>query len=193
MGPLSEAFKTRSLAGVFETFWGRCLLWQRADDTDSLKKISASDPPSRCPPTWSWMAYQGAITFMSIEGDSLDWNGKVELPPALSDGKRKQTSWLRTSRSEENLVINAMGFKIIRNDGIVYDDGNASVAELTKCVIIGIEKGSDHAASKWHYVLVVQEKNIDAEGNIYCERVGAGCLKGESIALDDQPTLMLLE
>ncbi|TGO83046.1 hypothetical protein BPOR_0711g00010 [Botrytis porri] len=51
MERLTIAFKTRSLSGLFKTFWGRCLLWRRADNTEPLKKIPSSTHSRRTPPT----------------------------------------------------------------------------------------------------------------------------------------------
>lgn len=39
MDRLTQAFRTQSLAGLFKSFWGHCLLWQRAENAKSLKKI----------------------------------------------------------------------------------------------------------------------------------------------------------
>lgn len=58
MERLAGAFKSRSLAGIFETggfetYWGRCLLWTRADDVTSTKKILPGLDTRKNPTTWS--------------------------------------------------------------------------------------------------------------------------------------------
>ena len=73
MDRLTGALRTQSLAGLFEAFRGRCLLWKRAEEVTRLKKIPLGTHTKKTPPSWSWMAYEGAITFLQPEGDTLDW------------------------------------------------------------------------------------------------------------------------
>ncbi|TGO11614.1 hypothetical protein BTUL_0105g00040 [Botrytis tulipae] len=188
MERLTIAFKTRSLAGLFKTFWGRCLLWRRADNTGPLKKILPGTHSRRTPQTWSWMAFDGAISFIEPGGGHVSWNDAgVKLPFANLTGY--QTSWLRTSCQNDSVAIKAeaFDFDIPANAGkieayIYYDDSTTSTA---KCVIFGTDKHHVNGASmKKHYVLIVKPL-LDVLGTTSYERCGVGYILGKYIRLDD--------
>ncbi|KAF7559255.1 hypothetical protein G7046_g4897 [Stylonectria norvegica] len=79
---LIRGFNCRGGFGILDdsTRWGpshrsllhRSLLWHRAVDGDSLREIPF--PPHRQKvPTWSWMAFKGAIDYLSVPFDAVDW------------------------------------------------------------------------------------------------------------------------
>jgi len=188
MERLTESFKTQSLAGLFKTFWGRCLLWQKADGVAPLKKIPHGDHTRKVPPTWSWMAFDGAISFIEPKGGQVHWNdSEIKLP----FDHRTQTSWLRTSHKKDSMAIRAkaLDFKITpiaaESEAFISLDGcDALTGTFSKCVIIGSEKQqTSNAATKKHYVLIVKITS-ETDGTTTCERVGVGCLSGKFIRFD---------
>ncbi|TGO40875.1 hypothetical protein BHYA_0030g00420 [Botrytis hyacinthi] len=196
MERLTIAFKTRSLAGLFKTFWGRCLLWRRADNTGPLKKIPPGKHSRRTPPTWSWMAFDGAISFIEPGGGHVSWNDAgVKLPFANLTGD--QTSWLRTSCQNDSVAIQAeaFDFDIPANASkseayIYYDDSTISTA---KCVIVGTDKHHVNDASmKKHYVLIVKPRS-DILGATSYKRCGIGYILGKYIRLNGPSVYVLIE
>ncbi|KAF7932523.1 uncharacterized protein EAE98_003822 [Botrytis deweyae] len=196
MERLTIAFKTRSLAGLFKTFWGCCLLWRRADNTRPLKKIPTGTNHRRTPPTWSWMAFDGAITFIEPVGGQVSWNGAgVKLPFANLTGY--QTSWLRTSCQNDCVAIQAkvFDFNIPANASrseacIYYDDSTICTA---KCVIVGTEKyHANDASMEKHYVLIVKPLS-DILSTISYERCGVGYMLGKYIRLGDPSVYVPIE
>ncbi|KAF7896065.1 hypothetical protein EAF00_006080 [Botryotinia globosa] len=196
MERLTIAFKTRSLAGLFKSFWGRCLLWRRADNTGPLKKIPPGTHSRRTPPTWSWMAFDGAISFIEPGGGHVSWNDTgVKLPFANLTGY--QSSWLRTSCQNESVAVQAeaFDFDIPENTSkseayIYYDD---SMIGTTKCVIVGTDKHQVNGASmKKHYVLIVKPL-LDVLGTTSYERCGVGYILGKYIRLDDLSVFVSIE
>jgi hypothetical protein len=188
MERLTEAFKTRSLAGLFETFWGRCLLWQRAERAAPLKKIPFGIHSRRTPPSWSWMASDGVISFIKPEGGQVDWNDKnITLP--FQD--HTQASWLRTSHRNDSVAIRAQAFDYdiassasAAQADLSWDNGQALPSAATKCVIIGSEKRQvTDLRNRIHYVLIVKAR-LKEPGAVSYERVGVGYLIGKFIDLD---------
>lgn len=181
MERLTSAFRTQSLAGLFKNFWGRCLLWQRAEGARPLKKIPLGTHTKRTPPSWSWMAFEGAISFLEPEGGEFDWNERgVELPFA-----RPQSSWLKTSHLRDSNAIHAQAFEFAHAEnsttGEAYlssDNDNALSTTAAKCVVIGSEK--EHAKDpdrRKHYVVFVSQTT----GALSYERVGVGYVPGKFI------------
>ena len=182
MDRLTGAFRTQSLAGLFEAFWGRCLLWKRAEDVTRLQKIPLGTHTKKTPPSWSWMAYEGAISFLEPKGGTVDWNVKgIKLPFA----GRSQLSWLKTSYSQGSnaIVGDAFDFDLRHDPGngkiyISYDDSEATPPTALKCVVIGSEKEhmTNPTTRKHYLVLVSRSARID---EVTYERVGVGYMLGE--------------
>jgi hypothetical protein len=187
MERLTDAFKTRSLAALFETFWGRCLLWRRADGVEPLKKIPRGTHARKIPPTWLWMAFESVISFIEPEGGQVDWNDPDVILPFAN---RAQASWLRTSHRSDSVAIRAKAFGFGVAVGaseskafLSYDGGKVPTSASTKCVIIGSEKQHvSDAGTRIYYVLIVKAIS-DAPGTTSYERVGVGYLLGKFILL----------
>ncbi|QSZ32547.1 hypothetical protein DSL72_002125 [Monilinia vaccinii-corymbosi] len=188
---LAMAFKTRSLAGIFGRYWGRCLLWRR-DGSIPLKKIPHGQHSRKVPPTWSWMAFEGPISFIEPKGDQVGWNtSDVTLP--FDDNTDDQASWLSTSFRENSLAIRAKAFDFTKPDGassnevfLCYD---AAEIISAKCVIIGIEKQPvGDAGRKKHYILIVKPIS-DLPGTEAYERCGVGYVLGKFI--HDSPSFSI--
>lgn len=191
---LVTAFETHGGYGVFQgEFFGRSLLWVRdARFTDKLKKIDFPSSQKYAVPTWSWMAYQGAITFMNLPFDEVDWEegrDAIKSPWTWSDSSSSSTTW-HTGNSNENIDLTAYARDLVSpgsaEKGIVYDQGRTGLADgRLKCVVVGKEKVRDEktdvALLRHYYVLVV----VPRRGlEIGYERVGAACLPGTCITWD---------
>jgi hypothetical protein len=207
---LVRAFKTNGGYGVFEgSFFGRSLLWQRDINVepDGLKEIAFPLKQQYFVPTWSWMAYQGAITFMDLPFDGVQWEqydaegkgiqwqwrarGKSDTSSSLSSFSSNPAWHTGDSNEEANLVMRARGFvnfPAVHDDRrIVYDRATRPILDrVVKCVVIGRKKANsmmDTAEKLEHYVIIVAAKRNESEDNIY-ERVGVGSLPSSWIVQD---------
>ncbi|KAI8665084.1 Protein kinase domain-containing protein [Fusarium sp. Ph1] len=193
---LVNAFETHGGYGVFQgEFFGRSLLWIRdARFTDKLKEIDFPSSQKYAVPTWSWMAYQGAITFMNVPFDEVDWEeGKdaIKSPWTWNDSSSSSATW-HTGNSNENIDLTAYARDLVSpgsaEKGIVFDQGRTGLTDGTlKCVVVGKEKVRDEKADvallRHYYVLLVVPRRSLETGY---ERVGAACLPGTCISWDSE-------
>jgi len=203
---MNDYFGESCVAGLFRGFWGRCLLWRRADDTQAMKAIDFDlDTPNnpglvvpvprrthKAAPSWSWMAYEGGITFLAVPDGSLAWNSQIKLPFI----NRGRTSWIATSRYDDSVALRceAMDFDVVSASSeleayIQYDGGDASPSEPTKCIIVGSHKQFENDEGRQHYVLIVRSKPGASSGNSY-ERIGVGHMLGKFIRFE-QPAVVI--
>ncbi|KAH7088594.1 hypothetical protein FB567DRAFT_524733 [Paraphoma chrysanthemicola] len=63
---------------MFESFWGRCLLWQRINliPPQLPIRIQFDNSSKRKPLSWLWMAFNGAMTSFDPKGGDFEWNEK---------------------------------------------------------------------------------------------------------------------
>ncbi|KAF7509107.1 hypothetical protein GJ744_008334 [Endocarpon pusillum] len=181
---LTRAIRTPSGAGIFIKFWGRCLLWKRNDpEVTELVRISSGTIGSkvRMPPSWSWMAYEGGISYLQPPKGRTVWNEKAIRLRLTGSG---EISWL-FAKDELGFSAPIKSFKEGENtaDGdyqLTYDNPNESKSKQKKCVIIGSVQDVGHAEKGIHYVLVVSPVATKGSSNTW-ERIGAGKLHGRFI------------
>jgi hypothetical protein len=72
----ARAFGTEGSYGIFQRYLHRSTLWQRSGD--KMKRIK---PPPDLPewkvPSWSWMAYEGEISYMDIPFEEVEWSDAI--------------------------------------------------------------------------------------------------------------------
>lgn len=208
---LVRAFKTNGGYGVFEgSFFGRSLLWQRdiGIEKNNLKQIDFPSRQQYLVPTWSWMAYEGAISFMDLPFDGVQWeqydgegkgiqwqwraHGKSDTSSSLSSAWTNPSWHTGESNEVANLVMRArdfVNFQAVCDDKrIIYDSGHKPLSErVVKCVVVGKQKSHgliDETANIEHYVLIVAAKKTETiEDNVF-ERLGVGSLPGKWIVQD---------
>lgn len=76
---LCRAFDSRGGYGVFEKYLGRSILWQRADEEPTLGKIDFSKERGQIP-SWSWMAYMGAVNLLELPFGKIEWTSDYQSP-----------------------------------------------------------------------------------------------------------------
>lgn len=182
---LIDAFDTAGGFGLFERYLGRSLLWTRAPDVAHLTKI-LSEPPQSPVPSWSWMAYEGAISFLDLPFGDIDWTANVDLRSPYSQSTSSRASRGRMSSSRDGhrteLRVVARPFDMIaapyasKSSNIVWDDPTATHDRL-RCVVIGRLASENGTPSQKHWVLIVRE----LRAGLY-ERVGAGSLPRHEIS-----------
>lgn len=213
---LVRAFKTNGGYGVFEgSFFGRSLLWQRdiSVEKDGLRKINFPKNQQYRVPTWSWMAYEGAISFMDLpfdgvqweqydgEGKGVQWQWKGysksdtgSTLSTLSASSWSNPSWHTGESNEEaNLIMRARDFvdfaAVCHDSRMVYDRGGRDRG--VKCIIIGRRKlggNVDELGSVEHYVLLVAVKEIRSPEDSMYERIGVASVPGSWIVQDGPGT-----
>lgn len=208
---LVRAFKTNGGYGVFEgSFFGRSLLWQRdvSVEKNGLKEIHFPFKQQYLVPTWSWMAYEGAIAFMDLPFDGVQWDqydgegrgiqwqwrahDKTGTTSSLASSWTNPSWHTGESNEVASLAMRARDFvnfsSVYDDERIVYDRGLPPALDReVKCVVVGRQKSNgmmDVAAKLDHYVLIIAaRKTKSTENNIY-ERVGVGYLPGSWIVQD---------
>lgn len=169
----------------------------------SLPRISY--PKHQIVPSWSWMAVKGAVKYMDIPFDTVDWdkvlqspfdkgrhgssnNLKLEVARGFMGVVNKVISLTEVSPNrpvESDTFLSRRGLRpgdvqSPPRDIIYFDrpeDNDIGLSELG-CVVIGEEKSDQAVALRRNYVLVV--KCVDQGEDIW-ERVGAGTLFGSAI------------
>jgi hypothetical protein len=133
------------------------------------------------------MAYHGAIKFLKIEGDSLEWNEAVKRPlKRVPFNDATQTSWIGKRRRDESVALLAPAFRLdstcpaSTEAYLRYDEGDAPHRLATRCVVIGTTKTPLPGETKMHYVLLVRQ----LEGGVECdyERIGVGVVPAPCVS-----------
>ncbi|KAK4164675.1 heterokaryon incompatibility protein-domain-containing protein [Cladorrhinum sp. PSN259] len=170
---LVAAFNTHGGYGIFDgEFFGRSLLWKR-DSEEGMRRIDfsaaqmlpLSSTKSYTVPTWSWMAYEGAISFLDLPFRGVEWHYGGEkgikspwaqtttaVATGSSSGSQTNSSsatWHTGNSGEETyLKVWASEFVVsleMAKTKILFDEGsNTSLGfddwRQVKCVIVGRRK-----------------------------------------------------
>ncbi|KAK7423846.1 hypothetical protein QQZ08_008890 [Neonectria magnoliae] len=184
---LIRAFGEQGGYGIFERYFGRSLLWQRDTGMDQkpMKEIEFPSQRQYRMPSWSWMAYEGGITFMDLPFSGVQWEDEDQIRSPWTANDTSSSSW-HTGDSDTRIYLagRARDFDVALADKeIVYDKLVAPAGRAMKCVVIGSQKSevAPNVATRKHYVLVVAAKPGSDEIH---ERVGVGSLCGSWICLD---------
>lgn len=204
---LISSFGIRGGFGVLDDgncglLW-RSLLWQRGRDArrmvrinfDSVKVggLAAAIIP---PPSWSWMAYRGAIDYLNLPFDKMEWE-KDDICSQWSRSAGKTWNYSRdysTCPLELTVVARVFDFQAAQASagaGVVLDDPERTdVSELSlRCIVLGRLKRQTHESMdiRTHYVLLVTPTTLQDGGDIY-NRVGIGYMPGALINLSEKET-----
>jgi hypothetical protein len=138
-------YRTISLYGIVQSYFGESLLWQRSGDKwmepiiDFDQALSWSINGRRVP-SWSWMAYAGEIKYGDICTDGLSWKTDVKFSFA---GRRFTLVAPRVRLlSECRVELYGDAESVIRNKNedlvgwIRYDCRNEDNPECIGCVIL---------------------------------------------------------
>lgn len=190
---LLRAMQAKGGYGIFD--WGltkgvvcRSLLWYRGLTKNSsdmpcyMTRINF--PPDReinYVPSWSWMAYTGAIDYLPLEFGQFEWN---RISPPWS---REGTSSNYSSNDDKvALIAEAKQFAQLksgndqRRQHLIYDQSDQYEIEEPICVIVGLEKNFVRPAERRHYVLLIEPSDSrQNDGSIIYQRIGAGYLQGK--------------
>lgn len=159
--------------------------------------------PSLPVPTWSWMGYDGGIDFVDLPLGGVHWSTDAIKSPWATEGPG---TW-HTGDGEEFVELRAWArpfetssvgmagpgeveFVCDTQDTIELDNKNLMY------VVVGREKKSKVDIEETaHFVLVItrtKEPLRSKEGEIVCERVGVGHVKGKYLDLKFSPEAVVV-
>lgn len=178
---LIDTFDTTGGYGILEKYLHRSLLWQRSGD--SLKRIE-SFRSGILVPSWSWMAYDGPICYMTAPFGQASWCDDITSPFA----KAGRPDVLSSQREGEGIAaptleLEAPVWEISDTQGeeMILDEQRRPLTQPVQCVVVGKSKTEPLNERQVHYVLLVDPAASVNEEQVY-ERVGVGVLEWRQIA-----------
>jgi len=165
--------------GVMECYLHRSLLWQRAAEKP-LRRIKY--PKKRSIPSWSWMAYDGAIEYLKVPNQGVEWNNCIFFPPARGSVATTAPAKSQSSVRELNVSVSALCAAEIQREPwrlSIDNPGAVDFEELASVVVVGRSRTSIGSlpGDVELYVLVVKETFMGGY-----QRVGAGRIQERHLA-----------
>ncbi|KAJ5798068.1 HET-domain-containing protein [Penicillium pulvis] len=183
---LASTFGTACQFGIFEKYVWRCLLWTRAPKSRGLRQVEYMS--SRAPPSWSWMAYDGAIEYIDVDAERVEWCHQVKLDEALIRAR------IRSVNPDRCKVEHTRGSGYLIKDRyerewgwLRYDRPRRIKLHKHKVVVIGREgyESRDRLlslnSSLRYYVLMITPVQSDQ-----FKRIGVGYLPAGCISFDTE-------
>lgn len=175
---LLRVLDTNGGHGVFDVYLRRGLLWRRNQENLQRIGFSTAEHNQRgAVPSWSWMAYTGAIQYMNLPLGGVEWNQwdrDVISPWADSNAYNQNGAELRV------LVRGILTSVDERGARIYLDEPKFPSRRPFKCVIVGSSKESHQGKGTTYYVLIVTP--LATHGENFYERAGAAFLYQHQIA-----------
>ncbi|KAK4170663.1 heterokaryon incompatibility protein-domain-containing protein [Triangularia setosa] len=168
----------------------RSLLWRRGAEEAKLNRVDfsqAKQTEGKNLPSWSWMAYDGAIDYLDLPLGGVDWRNDAVLDPFSSpdsadQGPANETAVLKVMTRP--FVLEPIGEPWESVD-VVLDAGNAQGDvewEQWKAVVVGarrIAKGENVPMElRTHYLLIITALSEDDGQNTVYRRIGVGYMPG---------------
>jgi hypothetical protein len=186
---LSRAFESEGRYGVIKRYLHRSLLWRRRTG-QSLGRIDFA--AGRRVPSWSWQAYIGGISYISVLPGTTDWK-PIECTFGNADSDHQPGS----DRESAKLVAEAWNFdpRALLADmdnhlTVMWDQGEHDKRKDLKCIAIGTSKSKSDGAGPppANYLLIVCPT---ADGLAF-ERVGVGYIDGHKFATEPKQFISVL-
>ncbi|CZR44466.1 uncharacterized protein FPRO_14219 [Fusarium proliferatum ET1] len=169
---LSTVLQTRGEFGVFEQYLARSLLWSRPQNI-FLKSITFQD--GHHVPSWSWMAYEGPITYANIPFDKVEWSTDCLL--------REETGTMAKRTMLKAVARNLRLDKLDMHDRVKLDEGSGFEPSDLRAVVLGKDKKQESRV-RVHYVLLVALSEDEPEQTKVYVRVGVAWLLEHNMAMD---------
>ncbi|KAJ8110945.1 hypothetical protein OPT61_g6345 [Boeremia exigua] len=161
----------------------RSLLWCR--DVNATKLVRVSFPRDTCIPSWSWMAYSGAISYLHLKFGAWDWEDLTSPwshPINETDADENASSMRETTLLAKARDLD-LGAALEDEGELTLDDPATVLRDTTMCVVLGRAKGAVSALEQKNCVLIVRPTGDKAwHGESIYERVGTGFLPGKCIS-----------
>jgi len=140
-------------------------------------------PANRKVPSWSWMAYDGKISYMDIPFGTVEWSDNVHYSSTINQHDRSDYLW----KNDNNMVRIALRApaREFLSDGtgeghLVFDEWDGLDLQALKCIVIGEQELAVPVDEQKCYILVVRPRCSEEVGRIY-ERVGVGSIQRKYI------------
>ncbi|KAK1749723.1 hypothetical protein QBC47DRAFT_311471 [Echria macrotheca] len=173
--------------GVFEKHLHRYLLWQRTEK--SLTRIK--EFPNGPVPSWSWMAWDGAIEYMDdIPGNQVEWQAEVQWRSPMSRSEK-----IEQISEYPFLTATVREFSSPAVTGIKFDDGRTDLSPGCRCVVLGVSKPQPGLGRGGDcYVLAVADVLVPDgnEKDTYWQRLGVGKVRREDVAWEKPSSAVLI-
>lgn len=205
LSALGKNQKARGGFGVFDDgstggLLHRSLLWHRDHSATNTAFSRIVFPASRdrsqgvmtAPPSWSWMAYTGAIQYLEAPFNRCDW-AKIQSPWSRATGGQPQQHHLGlspalTTGGSDHIALIAGLYDVVStteaNTKIYYDQPGGSQKVGLQGIIVAIRKlkGSQGEHDRLHYVVVVKPRAAGGRyGMKVYERIGVGEMVGSAL------------
>lgn len=181
---LLSVLGTKGGYGVFDVYLRRGLLWQR--NQASLHRITFPTTPNNeraAVPSWSWMAYEGAIRYMNLPLGGVEWNRWEQDVISPWEGVKEGNQIV----AELRVLVRGIQTSVVEPGARVFlDEPSLTFGRPFKCVIVGSSKESHQRKDTTYYVLVVTRLEAQEE-NVY-ERAGVAFLYEHQIAWGEPGT-----
>lgn len=203
---LISSFRIRGGFGILDDtdpgLLRRSLLWLRAPDVFRLevinfKKVNWLAPTVLSPPSWSWMAYRGAIRYLDVPFGRVEWF-KEELQSPWSGSALGTWSYSRDRSAYAlslEVIVRSFDYpagSMMEDEKITLDDpgSKTGLQSTLKCVVLGRLKDQLPKTRKANtFVLVVTPSSLqEANGTQDYKRVGAGLIHDHLIHWDEPGT-----
>jgi len=171
---LIRTFNTTGGYGVFTEYLDRSLLWQRA--SNEMNRIQY--PAWRKVPSWSWMAYDGRITYVDIPFGKVDWLHQVQSP-FERDATNNQSEVVDIYANTPPIDLSAIAWNLSPHSAgseltsVVFDQHGMKTLPGLKCVVVAKDRYPGPGELRKLYVLVIAPRTLDGFDQTF-ERVGAG-------------------
>ncbi|CZR70242.1 uncharacterized protein PAC_20143 [Phialocephala subalpina] len=171
---MAKGFDTEIAFGIFKSYIHRSLFWRRSGDK-LMRKIEY--PKARPVPSWSWMAYDGNITYADIPTKEVEWSSDVEL--LLINGRDENAT---ASPELKALVIGINIIEIAREKWqLILDVKDDVDIQKLRCVLLGRETSNYHGADRKYYVLLVFPLSWP---NVAYERIGVATVQQRHLMIE---------
>jgi hypothetical protein len=157
--------------GILKRFLHRNLLWH---GTQRMERIRYNDLTV---PSWSWMAYQGGIRFVTF-----DFSSDVRWQKELRFDTERKDALIGSSGKFRKCTITQEATRCVISDSggtergwVQFDIDDKTDIDILRCVIVGrIGKGPEVK----YFILVVQSTTTDGE----YKRVGVGLIQSSYVS-----------
>ncbi|KAI0855223.1 hypothetical protein F4860DRAFT_507647 [Xylaria cubensis] len=181
---LAKAFKTQGAYGLFATYVGRLLLWKRSG-VHHMTRIQQHSGAHCRAPTWSWFSKMGAIKYLELKFQEIDWATKSDFInpfkfPSPPSSKIADTIGVAMTLKGQARKLRLPMIELVRYT--VLDENKDEDADINdlRCVVIGRDKDWNNLGDVKFHALIIRNVKNGAEGDVY-ERVGVASLKPEHV------------
>ncbi|PQE28249.1 serine threonine kinase protein [Rutstroemia sp. NJR-2017a WRK4] len=162
------------------------LLWQRSTHEQDGKWKRITYPEARNVPSWSWMAYDGEISYMKVPFSEVDWSNAVQYPydreaEEFVGPDHARNIGLKAVVREFSSCAQELSFNTQDRGQLIFDEDERTINQELKCAVLGMIRQSESSDEQKHLILVL-EHEIGVESTY--KRVGIGLVQRRDIFFD---------